>query len=391
MDKTKASAFTACPMCADVKFVTFCNKQIDREVMELKIYCTNNKKGCKWIGELREINFHHENSNGCQLEVVNCSNNCGKTMQRKSIKTHIAKSCPLRKTVCQHCHKTGAFQFIKGDHKNECQKFPVNCPNNCDIGTICRENIQAHRKECPLEMIDCEYHSMGCKVKVPRKRKVEHEDKNEKKHLKMTKQKLEDTEQRLTNLESALHQLISSSKIYCGHLTLTAHWSNHLTLLARMSASSIQVCPVVIRMSSFSTKEMMSSGWYSNPFYTQHKGYLMRLVVYAGGNVASKGINMSVYMQPGKGAHDDKLTWPLTGKFEITILNQINDNEHYSRQLIFDDNTPTDVKSRVAVDSDHLRCRGFDKFISSTILKATTSRVQFLKKDCIYIRVHTLL
>ena len=29
--------------------------------------------------------------------------------------------------------------------------------------------MEAHRKECPLEMIQCEYHNVGCEVRMARK------------------------------------------------------------------------------------------------------------------------------------------------------------------------------------------------------------------------------
>ena len=65
----KASAITnACPVCRDEEFVTFPNRQVDREVRGLLIYCTNKEKGCKWQGESNDINNHLGNSDGCQFE-----------------------------------------------------------------------------------------------------------------------------------------------------------------------------------------------------------------------------------------------------------------------------------------------------------------------------------
>ena len=37
------------------------------------------------------------------------------------------------------------------------------------------------------------------------------------------------------------------------------------------------------------------------------------------------------------GPHDDELTWPLKGEFEIKLLNQIRNSEHYSMTLNYDD------------------------------------------------------
>ena len=35
-----------CPMCRDEKFVTFPNNQLDREIKNLDIFCTNVERGC---------------------------------------------------------------------------------------------------------------------------------------------------------------------------------------------------------------------------------------------------------------------------------------------------------------------------------------------------------
>jgi len=37
-----------------------------------------------------------------------------------------------------------------------------------------------------------------------------------------------------------------------------------------------------------------------------------------------------------KGPYDDELEWPLRGTFTIELLNQINDENHYSNDVLFD-------------------------------------------------------
>ena len=45
---------------------------------------------------------------------------------------------------CQYCHDTGEHQFIVGQHKKECPKLSLPCPNNCEVGNIPRERIGKH-------------------------------------------------------------------------------------------------------------------------------------------------------------------------------------------------------------------------------------------------------
>ena len=65
--------------------------------------------------------------------------------------------------------------------------------------------MEAHRKECPLEMIQCEYYSVGCKiVKLVHEDFKEHYEENMKEHLMLTKSKLADT---TIQLEVAMKQI----------------------------------------------------------------------------------------------------------------------------------------------------------------------------------------
>ena len=184
----KASTITyACPICRDEEFVTFPNKQADREIKSLHIYCINKHKGCDWLGELHDINNHLGNGDrGCDFKEVKCSNECGKMIERRYLTSHVETECPCRKVNCQYCHDTGEHQFIEGQHKEECPKRPIPCPNKCEVGSVPREDMEAHRKECPLEMIQFEYHSVGCDITIPRKRRKSHLEENIE-HLQMTK------------------------------------------------------------------------------------------------------------------------------------------------------------------------------------------------------------
>ena len=78
-DNVKTSDITnVCPVCGDEEYIIFPNKQLDREIKDLHINYSNNKKGCKWQGQLNDINCHLGNSDGCQFEEVKCSNECGR-------------------------------------------------------------------------------------------------------------------------------------------------------------------------------------------------------------------------------------------------------------------------------------------------------------------------
>ena len=48
-----------------------------------------------------------------------------------------------------------------------------------------------------------------------------------------------------------------------------------------------------------------------------------------------------------KGPHDDEQTWPLRGKFEVKLLNQISDCEQHSGTMSYDDHADDDTAGRV--------------------------------------------
>ena len=398
----KATAITnACPVCRDEEFETFPNKAVDREVKSLHIYCTNKEKGCEWQGELNDINNHLGNSDGCQFEEVKCSNECGKMIQRRYLISHVETECPCRKVNCQYCHDTGEHQFIEGQHKEECPKLPLPCPNKCEVGSLPREEMEAHRKECPLEMIQCEYYIVGCEVRMARKDKEVHKKENMEGHLMMiTKQglsklyyiqhELTDTKAQLAialkqinNLQLAMVNSMSSPRN-------NTKWPIILDVKASMLQSDNQVCPVIIKISEYNSKYEDEIEWYSDPFYTHNKGYKMcSCVVIDDGYDKGEGPHLSVFLCLMKGPHDDELTWPLRGKFEIKLLNQISDSEHYSLTVTYDDNTPDDCKGRVTGD---ITKEGWGKpqYISTEDLNKITPTCQYLKDDCLFFQVTKL-
>ena len=107
-----------------------------------------------------------------------------------------------------------------------------------------------------------------------------------------------------------------------------------------MLQSDTHMSPVTIKMSEYNTKKTDEVEWYSDPFYTHNKGYKMCVCVDAAGN-GHDGTHLSVFLCLMKGPHDDELTWPLRGKFEIRLLNQISDSEHHSVTMTYDDDVAT--------------------------------------------------
>ena len=97
---------------------------------------------------------------------------------------------------------------------------------------------------------------------------------------------------------------------------------------------------------------------------------------------------MSVQPIAMKGQFDDDLYWPTNQKFTITLMNQISDTEHYSGTICFND----------AVDDRHLTHRvlfigtgvifwGDLAFISHEELTKITPTCQYVKNDCMFVKI----
>ena len=184
-----------CPQCSSEEFTTFFNKQADRVIQSLHVFCTNKEQGCEWQDEVNNITSHL--GTDCLFEVVCCPNDCGESLQRQYLTSHVETECPRRRVNCQYCNDEGEYQFIEGQHKEECPKFPIQCPNKCEIKSIFRDEIEEHRGICPLEIIQCDYHIIGCKAKMARKDIHTHKQETMEKHLSLSINELMETKKQL--------------------------------------------------------------------------------------------------------------------------------------------------------------------------------------------------
>jgi len=169
-----------CPFCKETNITVMLGKKQNRKVLELKVYCTMKEQGCSWIGELGDLSRHLED---CQYVTVTCTKGCGESFQRCRLAAHIAESCPKRDFTCEYCGFKSTYEEVCNNHWAECAKYPLPCPNKCDIDTVQRGSLEQHLNECPLQQVECEFCHAGCEEKIQRKDLTEHMEKNLQKHL----------------------------------------------------------------------------------------------------------------------------------------------------------------------------------------------------------------
>ena len=167
-----------CPYCKTLPFTFMPDARTKRYVGGLKVFCPRKSLGCTWTGELRSLEEHLvediDNKRGCPFTELQCSNGCGVVMQRRLVEGHLKSECELREVKCEYCNTTGSYQWINSSHHEECPKYPVECPNHCEVGHVRREEIRGHLEECPLAIVACPYAAVGCESVVRRKEEMEH-------------------------------------------------------------------------------------------------------------------------------------------------------------------------------------------------------------------------
>ena len=428
---------SACPMCRKDDFTTFPNKQNERAVNSLHVFCTNKHKGCDWQGELNNITRHLSNdSNGCEFERINCSNKCGLSLERRYLSNHVDTECPCGNITCQYCAITGECQFINGQHQEQCPKLLLQCPNKCDIGTIPRENMEAHKAECPLEMTQCDYYEMGCTDRMARKDKLNHDKEKMENHLSIMKSKYLHTTSKLEDAEKEIKELQQKTKVI--EDMMFKHVFQWHTTLAEKVQSQQNKMPITLRMSEYSKRKENYSEWSSSCFSWDIPVFLVnpevrlqvipagcthlcvQLYLVKGGykrdyayelnsldelykDHAKPNKNMSWLVafilkeeigkltvtleQQREALKREMQEWNVACKTQclcVTILNQISDSEHYS---VCTDRI--DLETDYFLKNEDCRVLIFNSphFISNEILYTSTATCRYLKDDIIYFSI----
>ena len=110
------------------------------------------------------------------------------------MKSHLDTECPC---YCPCCDITAEREVISSEHKEKCHKFPLTCPNNCGLDNIPQDDMDEHKKVCPLEVIQCAYQ---CGAIIARNEITEYNRGNCVKHVRTFKDELDRSFHNATNL-----------------------------------------------------------------------------------------------------------------------------------------------------------------------------------------------
>ena len=474
-----------CPQCLKKEFIKYIDRSLQRDINEISIYCPNKKDGCGWIGEIAHIDNHMKK---CE---ISCSK-CKQIIYFSTMRTHLDTECPC---YCPYCDITAEREVISSKHKEKCSKFPITCPNNCGLDDIPRDDMDDHKKVCPLEMIQCEYHQCG--AVIARNEIMEHYRLNFLTHIHSFKSELDSSFQTMTALLSCCTEaernvayLLSSVSNALDDMDVKFKPVNHVDALtpphaklqpnvSRKSFNDVSepyqkclmprflqycimwivllnsllvillsmqifhlamgynkskfiypiltemderlsltlyylilgcgfikrpppsdqeyeleywkntlgiqiIAPVILEMPHFDKYRINNEQWYSSPFFALEGGYLVCLRVDAAGNGDGEGAHVSVYLHLMKGPHDDKLKWPMRGRYEINLIHPTNSSLNtcnpYFKNVHFNENFAD--YNRVTASKMSYYGLGYAKYIDSSnaILTNLTIATSFLTK-----------
>lgn len=172
-----------CPLCKSSPFTVMHNGGLERSLLQLEVKCSNHKQGCPWTGQLRHFEEHlnvdpkpDAQLSGCKFVPVACVHSCGSWFHRGAIGKHQRDVCPQRPFCCDYCRDyTSVHADVVYRHWPVCKCYPMECPNHCSAYAIERQYLEEHLEtECPLKVVECEFHNAGCEEMIAREDMGDH-------------------------------------------------------------------------------------------------------------------------------------------------------------------------------------------------------------------------
>ena len=339
-----------CPLCREeLNGKYFPDRRAIRDINQLKVFCKNKKRCCKWEGELRHIESHHDS---CPYRHIECPNQCTEAVRSMDLPQHLKTQCPIREVECRRCKQIGKHAYISTDHLEDCPDLQISCPNEGCRNRSKRKNMGAHRQQCPKETISCDYAKLGCKRVCLREDITDHNEEQVQGHLQLAMNEL-----------AILRTLLESR---------TGAPEGH-----------------VFKMGNYTKLKENEEMWSSPSFYAFPGGYRMCLKVYAAGRGPGEGTHISAYLYLKEGENDENLEWPMRGTFSIELLNQKEDLNHKMASVHFKETKATEWNSKVS-EGCATTGLGFPQFVEYQDLVGNSfpSQTQYLKNDTLYFRVH---
>ena len=366
-----------CPSCGETEFSTFLIKGALKRVSTLQVHCTMKQRGCKWVGQLEQLDIHLDTD--CQYADVECPSKCDQKVQKQNLASHLKDDCPKRDYMCPHCTYKANFETISLVHWPECPYFPLKCPNLCGV-TCEREIMEDHMQICSLVQVECEFGYAGCKEKFLRQDQDNHMERHAMKHLSLMaaaalrtnkefEQKLKEKDKQIQELQEQVNakdvemkqELIKlreelkerdqrekeklqmelyiqgrdkkltaeiDKKLTAEIVTLKKQTDDKFDEATKQIHIAAGVPHYLMVVCNFAKLKRDKSNVPSEAFYTHPRGYKFFIVVAPNGLRMGEDTHVSVWLSFQTGEFDTTLPWPAKATFTLQLLNQHCDRNH---------------------------------------------------------------
>ncbi len=371
-----------CPFCKELSFTTLLDKKQQRKILQLKVNCSMKLRGCSWTGELRELDPHTDTGNGnCQFVDVTCPNKCGETHQRCLMGSHISETCLKRPFTCKYCKFRSTYEVVC-KHYDQCTKFPLPCPNKCEVESVERGKMTEHLSECPLQLVDCEFAHAGCSEKVQRNNLKQHMKDSVQQHLlcvfTASQSEIKELENRVEEVRREKNQQLEEVRRERDERDKQVKDKDRAIELLKDRVAALEkhtgTLPLEFTVSNYSKK--MCKGRFEGPSFYAHSRGVNFLV---GTDHWDDTFYVELYQLPGE--FDDEIEWPVKCTVTVHLLNQLGEHDHIrgSKTLTL---TRPQKKTYTGASADPL------DVLYTTIEDCSKVGIRYLQDDCLKVRVY---
>ena len=329
---------TKCPACRE-QFTSMPDHFNNRRVRSLRVKCPFTANGCKWVGDLGDVGDHE------------------------------AVQCEFQTKPCPYCDFTTIQKEKLQEHLTTCDSHTFQCPNGCGTAPS-RRDLNQHLEECPEQLVQCKFSMLGCDAVLPRKAMESHVATS-------AEHSTEFLLQHVMKMTVLFNQLCAKSGVL--------NPLEQKTWLMNKVLQKEPVPPWVIKIEGFQKNKEENEEWFSDPVYSHFGGYKMCLRVDANGHKEGKGTHVSVYIYLMRGDNDDNLKWPFKGTIKVSLLNQLEDGQHHTKEpWSLSHNVPRECSGRVTQGERGKDGWGIRQFIHHQDLYKVGKTCHYLKNDTLF-------
>ena len=338
-----------CPLCNEPSYEVFLHKGVMREVNALKVRCPQKEQGCEWEGELgyieKHLNFEAEPSDnsGCGYVEIECAQ-CGEKILRRDLEDHKLEQCkfrPIDAVIGSIMKRLDTLSAENREIKGENQQL--------------KADLVAHKEEV-------------AQLKACLATKEDIEQLNQSLASKAEAVQLEGmaTREEITQLRYNLGEVSKSTDEVLKELETC----KMETVEVKENLASLTPCPpVVFIMSNYEHYRNVDYTWISDPFYTHHGGYKMRVEVHPNGLGPGRGSYLTLSVHVIRGENDEKLQWPFHGDVTVQTYNREAKKWDKDYVVIFNESTPISCCSKPPADGISNVGWGPSKYIAHSDMK----------------------